>query len=69
MLELHKQLPPSPKPSSAGKLPRTSHAAKKERDRELIQRQIDATDRKIDQLVYKLYGLTAKEIRIVEEAL
>jgi len=33
-----------------------------------VQRQIDATDRLIDQLVYELYGLTADEIRIVEEA-
>ena len=37
-------------------------------DKELLQRQIDASDRKIDALVYKLYGLTAKEIKIVEEA-
>jgi len=33
-----------------------------------IQRQIDATDKQIDQLVYGLYGLTDEEIRIVEEA-
>ena len=33
-----------------------------------LQRQIDATDRQIDQLVYELYGLTEEEIRIVEEA-
>jgi len=33
-----------------------------------IERQIDATDRRIDQLVYKLYGLTDEEIRIIEEA-
>ena len=33
-----------------------------------LQRQIDATDREIDQLVYELYGLTNEEIRIVEEA-
>jgi hypothetical protein len=32
------------------------------------QREIDATDRQIDQLVYQLYGLTDDEIRIVEEA-
>jgi hypothetical protein len=37
-------------------------------DRELLQRQIDATDREIDRLVYDLYGLTDEEIRIVEEA-
>ena len=35
---------------------------------EQIQRQIDATDRQIDQLVYELYGLTDEEIRIVEDA-
>jgi len=34
----------------------------------LIQRQIKETDKQIDQLVYELYGLTDKEIRIVEEA-
>ncbi len=33
-----------------------------------IERRIRATDRKIDELVYELYGLTDKEIRIVEEA-
>ncbi|NIA12168.1 MAG: hypothetical protein GWP10_21225 [Nitrospiraceae bacterium] len=32
------------------------------------QRQIDTTDKQIDQLVYELYGLTDEEIRIVEEA-
>ena len=37
-------------------------------DRELLQRQIDTTDRAIDQLVYELYDLTDEEIRIVEEA-
>jgi hypothetical protein len=31
-----------------------------------IQRQIDTTDRQIDQLVYKLYNLTEEEIKIVE---
>ncbi|MFH1730769.1 MAG: hypothetical protein ABIF82_03840 [Planctomycetota bacterium] len=31
---------------------------------ELLQRRIDATDRKIDELVYELYGLTDKEIHI-----
>jgi len=37
-------------------------------EKSLTLRQIDATDRKIDQLVYELYGLTDKEIKIVEEA-
>jgi hypothetical protein len=31
-----------------------------------LQRQIEATDRQIDSLVYELYGLTEEEIRIVE---
>lgn len=31
-----------------------------------LQRQIEATDRQIDALVYELYGLTEEEIRIVE---
>lgn len=31
-----------------------------------IQRQIDTTDKQIDQLVYKLYDLTEEEIKIVE---
>ncbi|MCX6134435.1 MAG: N-6 DNA methylase [Ignavibacteriales bacterium] len=50
MLSLHKQLP----------------AAKTEQEKTVIQRQIDATDKQIDQLVYELYGLTEEEIRIVE---
>ena len=43
-------------------------AAKTPTDKTAIQRQIDATDRRIDQLVYELYDLTDDEIRIVEEA-
>ena len=35
-------------------------------DKTHIQRQIDATDRQIDKLVYELYGLTEEEIAIVE---
>jgi hypothetical protein len=34
--------------------------------KDVIQRQINGTDREIDGLVYDLYGLTAKEIAIVE---
>ena len=34
--------------------------------REQLQRQIDATDREIDRLVYQLYDLTEEEIKIVE---
>jgi len=33
-----------------------------------FQREIEATDRQIDQLVYELYGLTEEEIKIVEDA-
>ncbi|SFN24967.1 Eco57I restriction-modification methylase domain-containing protein [Salegentibacter flavus] len=33
-----------------------------------LKAEIDKTDRKIDQMVYELYGLTEEEIRIVEEA-
>jgi hypothetical protein len=35
-------------------------------EKESVQRQIEATDRQIDQLVYELYGLTEEEIKIVE---
>jgi len=35
-------------------------------DKELYRRQIEATDRQIDALVYELYGLTDGEIAIVE---
>ncbi len=52
MLSLHKQL----------------DAAKTPADKPAIQRQIDATDRRIDEFVYELYGLTEEEIGIVEEA-
>jgi type II restriction/modification system DNA methylase subunit YeeA len=52
MLSLHKQL--------AGA--NTGH------EKTALQRQIDATDRQIDQLVYELYGLTDDEISIVESA-
>ncbi len=38
-----------------------------EHEKTVIQRQIEATDRQIDDLVYELYGLTEEEIKIVEE--
>ncbi|NHZ85597.1 MAG: N-6 DNA methylase, partial [Planctomycetia bacterium] len=50
MLELNKQLP----------------KAKTDHDPTTIQRQINATDKQIDKLVYKLYDLTEEEIKIVE---
>ncbi len=42
-------------------------SAKTDHDKTVIQRQIDATDRQIDQLVYERYGLTEEEIQIIEE--
>jgi hypothetical protein len=36
-------------------------------DKDILQRQIDATDGRIDRLVYELYDLTDEEIEIVEE--
>ena len=50
MQELHKQLA----------------IAKNPNDKTRLERQIEATDRQIDQLVYELYGLTEEEIKIVE---
>ena len=35
-------------------------------EKEMLKREIAATDRQIDALVYELYGLTEEEIRIVE---
>jgi hypothetical protein len=52
MLDLHARLPTA----------KTAH------DRTVIERRIEATDRQIDQLVYELYGLTDKEIALVEAA-
>ncbi|MHB1424117.1 MAG: Eco57I restriction-modification methylase domain-containing protein [Gemmataceae bacterium] len=52
MLSLHKQLA----------------AAKTPQEQTVHQRQIDATDRQIDRLVYELYGLTDAEIEMVEAA-
>ena len=41
--------------------------AKTAHEKTMIQRQIDATDKQIDRLVYALYDLTEEEIKIVEE--
>jgi hypothetical protein len=43
-------------------------ATKIQADKDIIQRQIDATDREIDALVYELYDLTKEEIAIVNES-
>jgi len=50
MLKLHKDLPKA----------NTPH------EQESLQRQIAATDKLIDTLVYELYGLTKQEIDIIE---
>jgi type I restriction-modification system DNA methylase subunit len=50
MLDLNKRLAES-------KMPQTT---------EMLRRQIEATDKQIDDLVYKLYDLTDEEIKIVE---
>jgi len=39
---------------------------KKERDKELYERQIKIVDAQIDSLVYELYGLTEEEVKVVE---
>ena len=43
-------------------------AAQTQPEQELLQRQIEVTDRQIDALVYELYELSAAEIAIVEGA-
>jgi len=35
-------------------------------EQEIVKREIESTDGKIDKLVYELCGLTEEEIRIVE---
>lgn len=51
MLDLHRYLP----------------QAKTDQEKRLVQQDIEATDVRIDALVYELYGLTAEEIAVVEE--
>ena len=43
------------------------HSTKLKQDIKLFKTQIDILDKQIDSLVYKLYGLTEKEIRMVKE--
>lgn len=40
--------------------------AKDPQTKTILQRQIEATDRQIDEPVYELYALTEEEIKIVE---
>ncbi len=51
MLDLHKQLSEAQEPQA----------------KTVLKRQIETTDRQIDELVYELYGLTEEEIKIVED--
>jgi hypothetical protein len=50
MLDLHKHLTEAKVPSN----------------REVLRRQIEATDQEMDGLVYDLYGLTEEEVKIIE---
>jgi len=43
--------------------------AKTPHEKESVKRQIEATDKQIDQLVYELYDPTPEEIRIIEGTL
>ena len=52
MLDLHKK----------------NHQAKSDSEKELFEHQIKATDKEIDDVVYKLYGLTDEEKHIVENS-
>ena len=36
-------------------------------EQEMVKREIESTDTRIDRLVYELYGLTEDEVKIVEE--
>ncbi len=53
MLDLHKQLA----------------EVKEAQTKTVLQRQIEATDPQIDQMVYEVYGLTEEEIKIVEQSI
>lgn len=53
MLSLHRYLP----------------QVKTDQEKRLVQQEIDATDVKIDALLYEMYGLTAEEIAVVEDAI
>jgi len=37
-----------------------------EDDKKVIEKQIEIIDKKIDEMVYELYGLTKEEIEVVE---
>ena len=69
MLELHK----APSARFAGTSPKSSSGlgggqggGRTPQEKERLAREIEATDKSIDRLVYELYGLTEDEIKIVE---
>ena len=35
-------------------------------EQEMVKREIESTDRQIDNLVYELYGLSEDEVKVVE---
>jgi hypothetical protein len=48
-------------------LHRKKNQAKTDSEKELFEHQIKATDKEIDQLVYRLYGVAETEQKIIEE--
>jgi hypothetical protein len=62
MLDLHKKLAAAQTHGDFGRSQSAYHV------KTALQRQIEATDRQIDTLVYELYGLTPDEIAVVESA-
>jgi len=43
------------------------HGSKTPHEKKLLEKQIEANDKKINNMVYELYGLTDEEIEIIEE--
>jgi hypothetical protein len=43
-------------------------SSKSAAQKDILQRQIEATDRQIDKLVYQLYGLTESDISMIENS-
>jgi hypothetical protein len=43
-------------------------AAKSDSEKAVLQNAVTATDQQIDALVYDLYGLTEKEIKLIEDS-
>ena len=51
------------------KLQKMFYSTRLEKDKRMYKTQIDILDKQIDSLVYKLYGLTEEEIKIVEKGM